>query len=118
MPYDASDLATDLNWVRFKIGDTGSTAQLADDEITFLLSEEPNKWYAAAAALAALKAEWQAAGKGIYEKRVDELMIRRGIEGVRSVDDLIGDLRAEGARRLAGTSVFPFVQAVGGSATD
>ena len=48
MVYDPS-IRTDLNWVRLKIQDTDDSPNLQDSEIDFLLAEEPNKWYAAAA---------------------------------------------------------------------
>lgn len=113
MVYDPS-LPSDKDWVRFKVQDTGTTPDLQDAEIDFLLSEEPNKWYAAAAAIEAIKAKRAAVGGGLMEKRVEDLELRYGGKSVAVVlDDLAASLRIEGARRLAGTSRFPFLQTVG-----
>lgn len=114
MVYDPS-IRTDLNWVRLKIQDTNDSPNLQDTEIDFLLGEEPNKWYAAAAALDAIKAKRAALGGGLVEKRVEDLELRFGGQDSAgdAIDRLIETLRREGARRLAGTSRFPFLQTLG-----
>ena len=114
MVYDPS-IRSDLNWVRLKIQDTADSPNLQDAEIDFLLSEEPNKWYAAAAALDSIQAKRAGLGGGLIEKRVEDLELRFG--GQDSAGDaikrLIKTLRKEGARRLAGTTRFPFLQVLG-----
>ena len=113
MAYDPS-LRTDNDWVRFKVQDTGTSPDLEDAEIDALLDEEPNKWYAAAAAIEVIKAKRAAVGGGLLEKKVDDLEIRfAGKSASVVLDDLARTLRVEGARRLAGSSRFPFLQTIG-----
>ncbi len=113
MVYDPS-LRTDNDWVRFKVQDTGTSPDLQDAEIDALLDEEPNKWYAAAAAMEVIKAKRAALGGGLLEKKVEDLELRFGGSSAAVVlDDLARTLRVEGARRLAGASRFPFFQTVG-----
>ena len=113
MVYDPS-LPTDNDWVRFKVQDTGTSPDLQDAEIDALLDEEPNKWYAAAAAIEVIKAKRAAVGGGLLEKKVEDLELRFGGESAAVVlDDLAATLRVEGARRLAGSSRFPFLQTIG-----
>lgn len=97
--YD-STLSTDKDWVRFLVGDTDITnAQLSDEEIAALLIEEANKYLAAAAALSRLLVTWSSSGKGLIEKRVGDLTIKRGLEdsAEQSVRNLIRELRIKGA---------------------
>ncbi len=113
MVYDPS-IPTDNDWVRFKIQDTGTSPDLQDAEIDTLLSDEPNKWYAAAAAVDVIKAKRAAVGGGVLEKRVEELEIRYGGQSEAEVlDALASKLRTEGARRLAGSTRFAFLQILG-----
>jgi hypothetical protein len=95
-------LGTDKDWVRFLIGDTRTTAfQLSDEEIAATLVEEPNKYLAAARCLESMYTAWLAAGKGVVDKKVDGLSIRRMGE-TASADDIIknriDDLRQRGAQ--------------------
>ena len=113
MVYDPS-LRTDNDWVRFKVQDTGTSPDLQDAEIDALLLEEPNKWYAAAAAIEAIKAKRAAIGGGLVEKRVEDLELEfAGQSEFTILDNLAASLRREGARRLAGSSRFPFLQVIG-----
>lgn len=117
--YDAA-LSTDKDWVRLLIGDSdvdaganGNTkAQLFDAEITALLAAERSNglsggessqvYLAAARALELLATRWMAQGKGIVEKRVGQLQIRRSDN--ESADELlksrISSLRKKGADLL------------------
>lgn len=57
--YDASALEKDLNWVRFRVGDTDSTdAQLDDAEITALISLHQSRELAAVASARAIAAKY------------------------------------------------------------
>ena len=72
--YDPA-LPTDLDWIRFQIGDTSSPFRLPNETIDAVLVEESNKWLAAARcgnlALAA-------ASGGLSSKSVDGLSISWG----------------------------------------
>lgn len=93
--YD-ENLSTEKDWVRFSIGDRASPYALQDEEITAILAEEPNKWYAAAKCAEAI------AGKtrGAVRKQVGRLMIEYSDSAENAYRRLIDDLRAEGARQL------------------
>jgi len=68
-------LSTDLDWVRFLIGDTSeSNATIQDEEITALLIEESNKYLAAARAGEVIIAR----KRGVVEKEVDDLKLKYG----------------------------------------
>lgn len=57
--YNSSEVEKDLNWIRFRIGDTDTTdAQLQDEEIQMLISTNRNRITAAAAAAAAISAKY------------------------------------------------------------
>lgn len=97
--YD-STLSTDKDWVRFLVGDTDvPNTQLADEEIAALLVEESNKYLAAASALSTLLVTWSSSGKGVMEKQVGRLRIKRGLEdsAEQAVRNLIKELRIKGA---------------------
>jgi hypothetical protein len=92
-------LPTDLDWVRFFIGDRTndpSEAKLSNEEITALLSEEPNKYYAAARAgeLYMIRA-----GDAI-RKTVDDLSVEYSDDAGGAYRKHLDSLRAEGARQL------------------
>ncbi|KPJ51682.1 hypothetical protein AMJ39_09475 [candidate division TA06 bacterium DG_24] len=54
--YDAGDLSTDLNKVRFLIGDKGENDEwiLSDEEIQAFIDDQPDIWHAAAACCIAI----------------------------------------------------------------
>lgn len=61
--YNSAELEKDLNWVRFRIGDTDTNdAQLQDEEIQMLISTNRNRITAAAAAAAAISAKYSRFG--------------------------------------------------------
>lgn len=97
--YDSS-LPTDKDYVRFLVRDTvPATAQLQDEEIAALLTEEGNKYLAAAAALESLLTGWSSAGRGVIEKAVGKLRIRRGLDESAdgAIRRYIDQLRTKGA---------------------
>lgn len=104
--YDPS-LSTDKDWVRFTIGDTtfSSTvpALLSDEEIEALLADEENKYLAAAEALDSLRVRWSNGGKGVLEKQVSKLKIKKGVDQYagEALKDRVDELRARGARRAS-----------------
>lgn len=92
--------ATDRDRVRFLIGDTDtSDAQIEDEEIEWLLTEEENVYLAAARALSGLHARWSSLGKGVIEKQTSRLRIRRGFDENASaaIAARIAELRKRGA---------------------
>lgn len=99
-------LPSDLDWVRRLVGDvtdtTAAPAQLQDAEILAFLDEEPNKYYAAAAALGAMLAVWQRSGAGVIEKWVDNLRIKRdtGESAFAAVRAEIERLQKRGAQAM------------------
>lgn len=107
--YDPA-LPTDKDWVRFLAGDRDvSKAQLYDQEIDALIAAEASNgksggqssavYLAAARALEGLAVSWQTAGKGIVEKRVDDLQIKRAENesAAEAIQNRINELRAKGA---------------------
>ncbi len=70
--YDPT-LPTDLDWVRFLTGDRDVIApRLQDEEITALLAEEKNRYFAAAQAGEMILAK----SGGLVEKQVGDLRLR------------------------------------------
>jgi len=77
-------LPTDVDWVRFQIGDRGTFVtppsgavtgtSLEDEEITAILAEETNKWFAAAVCGEVIIA----LGQGAVSKSVGALSISFG----------------------------------------
>lgn len=110
--YDSS-LPTNKDHVRFLIGDiTPSTdALLSDEEISAVLTEETAngisgqalKYFAAARCLSALYTLWSSKGKGIVEKQVSRLRVKRGIDAsaAQSLEARISELRKRGAFLLS-----------------
>lgn len=100
-------LLTNLDWVRFLVGDIDVTAgvvQLQDEEIAAVLAEETAtgkalKYFAAATCLSTLFARWTNSGKGVLEKQVLQLRIRRGVNesAVIAMERRICELRSRGA---------------------
>ena len=90
-------LATDMDWVRFTIGDfVVATAALDDDTINAILDMELNKWFAAAACAQAIAAK----GKGLASKKVEDLQLTWEDNAESAYARLIADLKAEGALQL------------------
>lgn len=76
--YNPGALEVDLNWVRFKIGDTDSTDELlSDEEITSLISLAGSRELAAVKAARAISARYTrfgaAAEAGMFEELADTL---------------------------------------------
>ncbi len=101
-------LLTDLDWVRFLVGDTNiSSALLQDEEIDAIISEEVAfgitgqalKYYAAARCLSSLLSRWSSAGQGITRKTVDDLSIwwQSDGSGSKSIEARIQELRERGS---------------------
>lgn len=115
-----TSLTTNLDWVRFLIGDTiEATVKLSDEEITAILAEEAVtisgantnravKYFAAASALSALYARWSAAGEGLLEKHVDDLRLIWGTDnkGSVAIEGRIKELRSKGGRLLLDRSIL------------
>ncbi len=100
-------LATDRDFVRQAIGDTDtSEAQLTDEAIDAFLSEESNKYRAAAMGLEFLLNSWIADGKGVVEKQVENLRIKRliNLSSVPAVRAQIDWLRRRGNYKLMQSS--------------
>lgn len=105
----------DRDLVRFLVGDTStSNAAIQDEEIDALLAAEAvtgrgRAYLVAATVLSVLHTRWASSGKGIVEKWVDELRIRRGVadDSSRALELKIKELRATGAA-LAGTDPYVF----------
>ncbi len=78
--YNAS-LPTDLDWVRFFIGDRDKDdAILEDEEISQLLEEERNKYMAAFRAGNIIMAQDQ----GVVEKAVGDLRLDKGDDSAKN----------------------------------
>lgn len=92
--YDPT-LATDRDWVRFLIGDrTVASARLQDEEIDAVLTEEQNKYLAAARC-----AEIAFGGtQGLVEKAVDDLRLKYSDNADSAYWKYIESLREKGAR--------------------
>lgn len=76
-------LPTSRDKVRFLVGDTDvdpGPAQLQDEEIDWILTEQSNVHFAAARALSVLLMRWGNAGEGVLEKRVEDLELRWGVD--------------------------------------
>lgn len=108
--YDGSLLRTsERDWLRFRIGDVNYDAAgdldviLEDEEIDALLVEEANKWLAAAEALTSIKLRFASAGRGVLEKQVSRLRIKRGMDSsaAAAMDREIATLRQRGNVKLA-----------------
>ena len=116
-------LPTDLDHVRFLIGDTTTPSEmLQDEEITAVLSEETAtgkalKYFAAARALQVLSTRWAAAGRGVTSKSVSQLSKTWGIDGnaTQVLEARIKELRERGAFLLSPSTSYPF--RVGGDST-
>lgn len=98
-------LPLDRDHVRFLTGDSvTSAAQLSDEEIDAVLSEqtatgEAKKYYAAAQCLEILLLRWASKGKGVSSKSVSRLSISWGVAGTSTsiVQERIRELRKRGA---------------------
>jgi hypothetical protein len=90
-------LATDRDWVRFKIGDaTVATATLQDETIDAILAQEANKWFAAACCAQAIVGR----ARGLASKKVDDLHLTYEDNADSAYARLIQELREEGALQL------------------
>ncbi len=75
MPY-GGDPKNDVNdAVRAMVRDTSTSPSLTDNEIAFVVSEWPNKYYAAAAAAEMLQAN---GAEFVVEKKVGDLVLKKG----------------------------------------
>jgi len=101
--YDAS-LPTDKDWVRFLTADRSITApRLQDEEIEAVLTEEGNKYLAAARCI-----EVGLSGRaGLVEKTVDDLKLRYSDDPESAIARHVATLREKGNRlKLARPSHF------------
>lgn len=108
---------TDLNWVRFLIGDTVDTATspatFQDEEINLVIAEESVeasgqslKYFAAAAMLGVLLIKFGSMGKGLVSKTVSRLSKTWGVDSTseKAISDRISYLRQRGAWLLTSRS--------------
>jgi len=94
----SSALATDIHRVRFLIRDTvEANAGLQDEEILWILGEEPNIYFAAARAG---EAAFLADGKGISSVSIGGLSISRGSSPEEAYRKYLSSLREKGAHEL------------------
>lgn len=93
--YNAT-LPTDLDWVRFLIGDRTDPFVLDNGEIAALLIEEPNKYLAAARAGDVIMGR----GLGAVSKTVGNLSLSFSDSADGAYARLIQNLREEGCRVL------------------
>jgi hypothetical protein len=101
-------LGTDRDWVRFLIGDHPkdlTKAVLQDEEINALLSEEQNKYYAAAMAGDIVVARLG----GAVSKQVGELGITYGDSPESAYRTYLTNLRYRGARKSCKTAAFKVI---------
>jgi hypothetical protein len=96
-------LPTDKDWVRLNIGDRdvsggAETAVFSDEEIVATLTEEPNRWLAAARLGSILLTQYA----GLVRKRVEDLELEvSDTDGGKGVYEMqISKLRERGAREL------------------
>lgn len=95
--FDAS-LSTNKDYVRFLIGDTNTNAQLvADETIVAILSNEANKFMAAAAIVEALY-KGVTSGGSLEDRKVGETRIR--YQRITDMLMLVGSLRMRGAAHM------------------
>lgn len=115
-----STLSTDLDLVRFLVGDTDITdPALQDEEITAIVALQTAPaaalpYFAAADLLSQLSGKYGAAGKGKVQKMVSKLNIIWGIneDANAALASRISDLRKRGAQLAARR---PFVFRIGGN---
>ena len=90
-------LRTDKDWVRFLSGDRDVfRPRLQDEEIRALLTEHPNRYYAAAAACEMILARTG----GLVMKEVGDLRLQFSDKPENAYTKYISSLRQQGARRL------------------
>lgn len=100
--------ATEMDWVRFMIGDTDMTRPLLqDEEIQAVIDEQEatgsaRKYFAAADCLGALRARWSGSGQGVVSKTVSRLSKTWGMGSgtLEAIDSRIRELRQRGSFRL------------------
>src|SRR6266436_73541 len=103
-------LASDVDWVRFLVGDTDITsADLQDEEIAAMVAEVKTtsavsvlaalKYLAAARCLEKLFTQWSSSGKGVLDIKIGRLEIR-DVDGnsIKALESRIADLRERGVR--------------------
>ncbi len=90
----STSLVTDKDWVRFLSGDRDvANAKLQDEEIAALLTEEANKYLAAARACEAIIAK----SGGLVVKQVGDLKLQYSGTGKDAYHEHIRQLREKGA---------------------
>lgn len=98
--YDPT-LPTDMDWVRFLCGDRDvDSPGIQDEEIFALLEEEPNKYFAAAAACEMILAK----SGGLIDKQVGDLRLKWSDEPNNAYNDYIKRLRERGAYEMMPTN--------------
>lgn len=94
--YDPT-LPTDKDWVRFLIGDRDvTTARFADEEYVAVLTEEANKYLAAARMAETLLGR----SGGLVEKEVDTLRLKWSDTAQNAYREYIDELRKRGCELL------------------
>ena len=95
-------LATDVHRVRFLYRDTDpSDEALDDEEIDFILAEEPNIYFAAARAG---EIAYLADGRGLSSVAIGGLSISRGASPEEAYRAYLTTLRAKGLKRQTQTT--------------
>ena len=90
-------LATDLDWVRFLVGDVAECEQVADVTIEAMLTQSAidygtgtwNRYWVAAMVLDAMVIAWRGANKGMSERQVSRLRVEYGGSSGH-IDELLG----------------------------
>lgn len=90
-------LATDLDWVRFLVGDWAGCPQIPDEIITAMLADNVvlhhagrwNRYFVAAEVLDAMLIQWRTTTKGKSAERVSRLEIEYGGTGGH-MDEMLG----------------------------
>jgi hypothetical protein len=106
--YDIN-LASDVDWVRFLIYDTDTSApMLTDQEIAAIVAKQTSagidapRYYAASECLAVLHTRYLTGGRGKSSKKVGQLAVvygtASGINADLAVQARIAELRKEAAR--------------------
>jgi hypothetical protein len=106
-------LPTDVDWVRFLVGDWGECPKVPDETIQAIVDAAIArhgagawvKYLAAAEVLDAMLVAWRAENKGRSEERVSRLSITYGGVG-GSMDFMLGE-KAKGYRLTAAGLMYP-----------
>ena len=106
-------LATDLDWVRFLVGDVAECEQVSDETIEAMLAQSEldhrrgtwNRYWVAAMVLDAMVVGWRASNRGVSEEEVSRLRIEYGGTS-GSIDQMLSD-KAKQYRIHAAWLMYP-----------